>query len=140
MNKTVNVPHWAIPPEHGAFATDRGWEIKNGERNVILTSHRGLREKVESLYKIKSVTINDLMPEPQKRRKQPTVVVPVLPNVDAVLSAVDDDTMTTDTDSTSDTTLIEQLDEDQSVAEPTVSDKPKLNIPKKQAKTVVKKR
>jgi hypothetical protein len=140
MNKTVNVPHWAIPPEHGAFATDRGWEIKNGERDVILTSHRGLKEKVDSLYKMKDITINDVMPEPQKRHKQQVVNVPVLPNVDTVLPAVDDDVMTIDTDSTSDVTLIEQPDEVQSVAEPTVSDKPKLNIPKKQAKTVVKKR
>lgn len=140
MNKNVNIPNWAKPPEHGAFATDRGWEIKNGERDVILTSHRGLKEKVDSLYKMKDITINDVMPEPQKRRKQPVISVPVLPNVDAVLSAVDDDIMTTDTDSTGDVTFIEQVDEAQPVVDQAVSDKPKLIIPKKQSKTVVKKR
>lgn len=139
MNKNINIPNWARPPEHGAFATDRGWEIKNGERDVILTSHRGLKEKVDSLYKMKDITINDVMPEPQKRRKQQVINVPVLPNVDTVLPAVDDDVVTTDTDSTGDVTLIEQNDE-QTIVEQTVSEKPKLVVPKRSTKTVVKKR
>lgn len=139
MNKNINIPNWARPPEHGAFATDRGWEIKNGERDVILTSHRGLKEKVDSLYKMKDITINDVMPEPQKRRKQQVINVPVLPNVDTVLPAVDDDVMTTDTDSTGDVTLIEQ-DDEQTIVEQTVSEKPKLVVPKRSTKTVVKKR
>jgi len=83
----ITMPNWARPPEEGAFATDRGWEVNNGKRVILLTSHRGLKEKVDALLKMKGVAAEDVQPI-IKPRKRPSVAEPIdiqLPNVEDVL-------------------------------------------------------
>lgn len=92
------LPRWATPPENNAFATDRGWEIKNGNRLVILTSHRGLKAKVDALTNMTSMTVNSVKPEPTSRHVDVEITVPTLPNVEDVFDAADDDTDSSTTD------------------------------------------
>ena len=41
------LPHWAKPPQYGAYATETGWFCPN---HTMLVSHRGLLSKVKALH------------------------------------------------------------------------------------------